>query len=80
MWRLAQRQSDELREKLSRAEIDISMERAKLARERAELEEKLQRLEREKTQHGPSASDAEDVRQSGPRGNWLSRLGLKDKQ
>lgn len=74
------RQSEELREKLARAEIDISMERAKLARERAELEEQLQTIQREKSQRSGSSSEAaDDVRQSGPRGNWLSRLGLKDK-
>jgi DNA repair exonuclease SbcCD ATPase subunit len=74
------RQSEELREKLARAEIDISMERAKLARERAELEEQLQTIEREKAlRGGPSSESADDIRKSGPRGNWLSRLGLKDK-
>jgi hypothetical protein len=74
------RQTEELREKLSRAEIDISMERAKLARERAELEEQLQTIEREKAlRGGPSSESADDIRKSGPRGNWLSRLGLKDK-
>ena len=35
------RLQDEWREKLREAEIDISVQRAKLARERAELEEKL---------------------------------------
>ena len=39
---------EELREKLRQAEIEASLERARLARERASLEEKLRVLEQEK--------------------------------
>ena len=39
---------DGLREQLRKAEVDISLERAKLARERAELDEKLRGWESEK--------------------------------
>ena len=62
-------------EKLRRAEIEISLERAKLARGKAELEEKLHTYE-----HHRQTAEA----QSSPpgakpaRGRWLARLGIKD--
>lgn len=62
-------------EKLRRAEIDISLERAKLARERADLEEKLRTYEQhrqsEETQTSPPGTKP-------ARGRWLARLGIKD--
>lgn len=68
---------DELREKLRKAEIDISLERAKIARERVELDEKIRLLSQKKN----GAVEGEDA-SSGPekptRGRWLSRLGLND--
>ena len=41
----------EWREKLSQAEIEVSMERAKIARERKELEAEFERLQDEKKHH-----------------------------
>ncbi len=72
----------ELEEKLRKAEVDISLERAKLARERAELEEKLQALERERTQlaaaYGEGGSDQGGKGGKQPaRGRWLARLGIQ---
>ncbi len=64
-------------EKLRQAEIDISRERAQLARQRAELEEKTRVMET----HRPAAeSEAGGGAAAGPsgRGRWLARLGLKD--
>ena len=62
-------------EKLRKAEIDLSVERAKIARERAELEERL---------HGGSPEEAsEDDEEDGSGkggGRWLARLGLKDEE
>lgn len=60
----------EWEEKLRQAEIDISLERAKLARQRAELDEKLRAYE----QHSQEAEPAEKR----TRGRWLARLGIKD--
>ena len=58
-------------EKLRKAEIDLSVERAKIARERAELEERLR---------GAKGTDeSSDVDEGSSRGGrWLARLGLKD--
>jgi len=66
----------EWREKLRQAEVDISVERAKLARDRADLEEKLRVLE----QHQPPADGkgAKSPPEKPQRGRWLARLGLKD--
>jgi chromosome segregation ATPase len=64
---------NEWREKLRKAEIDISVERAKIARERAQLEEKLQTI----AARGGDANDASgDKKKKGSR--WLSRLGLSE--
>jgi chromosome segregation ATPase len=70
----------EWREKLKQAEIDISVERARMGRERLELEEKLRSLASEK------AIMAEDAENRGPADQhnpahrrWWNRLGLKDK-
>jgi hypothetical protein len=66
----------EWREKIGKAEIDISVERAKIARERLELEDKLQAYQQEQPHHageGPAHSSAKPTR-----GRWLARLGLKD--
>ena len=66
---------DELREKLRKAEIEISIERAKFARDRVEMEEKLRAVGRHETPH----RDAPTPEASKPaRGRWLSRLGLKE--
>jgi chromosome segregation ATPase len=67
---------EQMREQLKRAEIDISVERAKLARERAEVEEKLRAFESEKGKL-PIVKDSApgDKRKAGG-GRWLSKLGL----
>ena len=73
------RLQDESREKLRRAEIDLSVERAKLARGRAELDERARALEAERAafaaEAGGAASERKSQKQSG---RWLSRLGLKE--
>jgi len=65
----------EWRENLRQAEIDISLERAKLARERAEIEEKM-RLYRDNDETAPNGGSTEKSKPV--RGRWLARLGLKD--
>ncbi|MCE9526861.1 MAG: hypothetical protein K8R36_12490 [Planctomycetales bacterium] len=74
-----QKMQESLREQLKKAEIDISMERAKIARERAELDEKLHTLQREQAQQVASQPGSGGEKgNKAPRGRWLSRLGLSD--
>ena len=69
---------EELREKLRAAEIDISVERARIARDRVELEEKMRLLAQQKSGANADEKSAADARQKPVRGRWLSRLGLSD--
>jgi hypothetical protein len=63
----------EWREKIGKAEIDISVQRAKIARERAEFDEKIRQFEAQQERRGPNDdSDADKP----ARGRWLARLGL----
>jgi hypothetical protein len=68
----------EWEEKLRQAEIDVSIERAKIARERAQLEEKI-RAQGEHPDQPQAPSGDSDKPDKPRRGRWLSRLGLKDK-
>jgi len=74
------RMQEEWREKLRRAEVEISVERAKIARERVELEEKLRSWEAARANGPPASSDVlgADKGKSRSRGRWLTRLGLQD--
>ncbi|HEX3726797.1 MAG TPA: hypothetical protein VHV08_11170, partial [Pirellulales bacterium] len=65
----------EWRDKIGKAEIDISVERAKLARWRMELEEKMRNLQADQARRAPE--DPSGIAKA-PRGRWLARLGLKD--
>lgn len=72
--RLQQLQKEWL-EKLRQAEVELSLERAKIARERADMDEQL----REAKNASPNAQDKTDAQ--GPtvqsvRGRWLAQLGL----
>lgn len=75
---------DEWQSKLRQAEVEISVQRARLARERAELDEKLRTIEAQKSAMTPSGSgsDAKSPDQSSgkPARRWLSRLGLKENE
>jgi hypothetical protein len=76
--RLAQLQL-EWETKMRQAEIDISMERAKLARERVELDETRRTVDdRMQARTPPSANGADPKAEAPQRGRWLSRLGLRD--
>jgi len=66
---------EEWRDKLRQAEIDVSVERAKLARERAELESRLQATEAEREAFNSVGNTGGKTQQSS---RWLSRLGLKE--
>jgi hypothetical protein len=67
-----------LREELRKAEVDCSLERAKIARERAELEEKLRQFEqeRESMAHVEPGVGGDKSKKGSGRGKWLARLGL----
>jgi len=69
----------EWQSKLRQAEVEISVQRARLARERAEIDEKLRTLEAQKSAMAPG-SDAKgsDSSSGKPARRWLSRLGLKE--
>ncbi len=78
---LLQEMQDEWRAKMRQAEIDISLERARLARDKVELEDRLRDLEDAKCQLSRDLKDATANGKTLPkpaRGRWLSRLGLKD--
>lgn len=59
-------------------EIEMSLERAKLARERLEIQEKLQQLEAERASQVPTDGETASSPRSLQKGKWWARLGLKD--
>ncbi len=66
-------------DKLRESELEISVERAKLARETVKLDEAMRILE-EKKLCGLNAPEEEDsTEKPASRGRWLARLGLSDK-
>jgi regulator of replication initiation timing len=65
----------EWEQKQRQAEIEMSLERAKLARERLDLQEKLQNFE---SSHPPQTEEEKKVIKEKGRGRWLARLGLRD--
>jgi chromosome segregation ATPase len=69
---------EKLREQLRQAEIDLSMERAKVARERALLDEKIRELEDHRQQQAALPSDP--TKTASTRGKWLQRLGIRDEE
>lgn len=70
------RLQEEWREKLRGAEVEISLQRARLARERAELDEKLQQYQALLQKLGPNP-ETDTAKKQPTRGNWLTRLGLR---
>jgi hypothetical protein len=68
---------EKLREELKKAEVDISLERAKIARDRAELDEKLRLIQAERAS-GPGDLTPGDKGKQPARGKWLARLGLQE--
>lgn len=66
----------EWRQKIGKAETDLSVERAKIGRERAEIADKMQLYalgQEPRTQGGNTSDPSKPVR-----GRWLSMLGLKE--
>lgn len=66
----------EWEEKLRQAEIDLSMERAKLARERSQLEAELEKVKQ--AQDNETLHDEIEEKVKGRKRKWLEHLGLKD--
>ncbi len=70
---------EQWKEKLRKAEVELSLERAKLARQKTEIEDKLHELQQklaqlEKMELSARAAAAENTRNKTRR--WLKRLGL----
>jgi hypothetical protein len=65
---------EQLREKMRQAEVEVSIERAKLARQRQDLEERARFLEKYAPPEIPETSTPKKPN----RGRWLERLGLKE--
>ncbi|HEY2147894.1 MAG TPA: hypothetical protein VGH32_08150, partial [Pirellulales bacterium] len=73
---------DQWKNKLRQAEIDISVERAKITRDRAEIEDKLASYEKERARQaadgGITQAEFDEKAKKPTRGRWLARLGLKE--
>jgi chromosome segregation ATPase len=72
---------NEWQDKMRQAEVEISVQRAKIARERSDLEEKMRVLEDGKAslaadQASGTPRSPEDLKK--PARRWLERLGLKE--
>src|SRR5690606_25837626 len=70
----------EWKEKLRQAEIELSVHRAKISRERLEMEEQLRTLEEQKAELKALQESGETAGEGKPRKptrRWLERLGLK---
>jgi hypothetical protein len=72
--RLQEMQQD-WEKKQRQAEIEMSLERAKLARERLELQEKSRTFEAD---HPPESAEEKSATKERGRGRWLAQLGLRD--
>ena len=73
------RMKAEMREKFSKAEIEISMERAKLAREKKELEAQIDELQQERKK---ILAEVGELQSTDPaqKNRWFARLGLEERQ
>jgi hypothetical protein len=71
------RLQEEWRDKLRRAEIEISLERAQIARQKVEIDEKRREVERQMGAPG-GPLDHGSLTSKPVRGRWLARLGLKE--
>ncbi len=71
---------EEMREKQRKSEVEISLERARLARERVALEERIATFEKQAGQGEDLDGEHEAEEEMGkkPRSRWMARLGLGD--
>jgi hypothetical protein len=65
-------------QKQRQGEIEMSLERAKLARERLEIQEKMQQLESERDLILRATENSSQESPAPHKGRWWARLGLKD--
>jgi hypothetical protein len=65
------------KQKIREAEIDIAVERAKITRERAELDDRIAQTSPDEPE---IEIDTDSKSKKGNRGRWLSRLGLKEEE
>ncbi len=74
------RQQEEWREKLRKAEVEVSIERAKLARERLQLEDRIRQMERQGATDNTANPPDGGAKSGGgsSKGRWLDKLGLRD--
>ena len=72
-----QQLQEEWREKLRQAEIELSVERASLARQRAELEDRIRPAPGDLPQ-APGTATATDDAPPPTRGHWLAKMGLSE--
>jgi hypothetical protein len=70
------RLQEEWRDKLRQAEVEIALERAKIARQRAEMESKQHGTEDTATKPAESTDASGKTERSSLHGRWLARLGL----
>jgi DNA repair exonuclease SbcCD ATPase subunit len=69
----------EMEDKLRTAELEVSVERARIARQKAELEELRIELESQRQAYAPAAGGTGAVAGT-PRRRWLSKLGLSGEE
>jgi hypothetical protein len=72
-----QQLQEECRKKLCQAEVDLAVERARLARQRAELDERSRRPNTD-APSGPAKAAGTDPAQRPVRRRWLAQLGISD--
>jgi len=68
----------EWEDKLRQAEIELSVQRARLAREKAELDERQRSWQEAHTQSAAAETTDSKGKKTPVRGRWLARLGLTD--
>ena len=71
----------EWQDKLRQAEVEMSVQRARIARERTELDEKLRVLEEHKSTMAAQQNSGEPNSSNKPQKparRWLTRMGLKE--
>ena len=70
----------EWRDKFRQAEIEVSLERAQIARQKTELEQLLRELHKERALSADSAANGNHPPDKPVRGRWLAMLGLKNNE
>jgi chromosome segregation ATPase len=72
------RLKEQWEQRMREAEIETSIARASIARQRAELETRIKESEARQSQASSSVNDAAGKPDKPVRGRWLARLGLKE--